>query len=71
MDHAHQTLRRLEIDRSDCESAHSEFRRAQKAYLNWVDDADGQPSCANPELTVNRDVRRKAHQDVPRAHVAH
>jgi PIN domain len=42
MDHALETLRRLEIDGGNCESAHSEFRRAQKAYLDWVDDADGQ-----------------------------
>lgn len=40
--HAQETLRRLETDCGNCESTHHEFGLAQKAYLDWVDGADGQ-----------------------------
>lgn len=40
-DDAQDTLRLLS-DCGNCESAYNAFDRAQKAYLNWVDETDGQ-----------------------------
>lgn len=42
IDQALRTVSRLATDCGNCESAYTDFSRAQKAYLDWVDDADGQ-----------------------------
>lgn len=41
-DDAQDMLRRLMFECGNCESAYNAFDGAQKAYLNWVGEADGQ-----------------------------
>lgn len=42
IDHAIKTISGLTNDCRNCESSYTDFSRAQRAYLDWVDEADGQ-----------------------------